>query len=324
MRPDDRGDAAHPRHRPLGEGPGVVLVGLDGHQVGADMAGGDELAAVVAAPDLTAEPAGLEAGGAGAVDGEDVDDRVTTRKGQERLEVGRPQRSDPVSRHRHGGSLRGVSPRSRRMLNLGFEHAPSRSRARDGRPARSSGIPAADAAAAPNPCRQQWRTSTQLHGENGNPDGSGASQPAPGRWETYYDAGRPAGPGGHRGRLRQRSARSPQAWDGLERLMYGLHRARLPVPAAHRERRSAPLPRVHRAQPGPPDHARLQVPARAGTPGQRATWPRSVAARPAVATFGGPRSPATCATSAPRPREQARDEGPGLGADHPRRRADEE
>ena len=86
-----------------------------------------------------------------------------------------------------------------------------------------TGVPAAGATAAPNPCRQQWVDLHQLHSENGNPDGSGASSQLQWRWETYRNQA---------GRLAQKATRADcdgidafaQTWDGLERLMYGLHR----------------------------------------------------------------------------------------------------
>ncbi len=86
-----------------------------------------------------------------------------------------------------------------------------------------SGLHAADAAAAPNPCRHQWRELHQLHGENGNPDGSKATSQLQWRWDTYYAKA---------GRHAKDATRADcdgikafaQAWDGLERLMYGTHR----------------------------------------------------------------------------------------------------
>jgi hypothetical protein len=85
-----------------------------------------------------------------------------------------------------------------------------------------SGLPAAGAAA-PNPCRHQWVGLHQLHGENGNPDGSGATSQLQWRWDSYYDEA---------GRQAHEATRDDcdgikafaQAWDGLERLMYGMHR----------------------------------------------------------------------------------------------------
>jgi hypothetical protein len=89
-----------------------------------------------------------------------------------------------------------------------------------------SGISASGAvsavSAAPGSCRQQWQDLHALHGENGNPEGSGATQQLQARWDGYYDAA---------GRLAEEGTKADcekigafaQAWAGLERLMYGLH-----------------------------------------------------------------------------------------------------
>ena len=105
VRPDDGRDAAAAGQRALGERPGVVRPGLDGHQVGAHVAGGDEVSPVEPAPHLAAQPAGLEVGGAGPVVGEDVDHGIPARELEERVQVGRPERADAVTRGEHGSSL---------------------------------------------------------------------------------------------------------------------------------------------------------------------------------------------------------------------------
>ncbi len=83
-------------------------------------------------------------------------------------------------------------------------------------------LPAAGAAAAPGPCEQQWQDLHALHGENGNPEGSGATQQLQSRWDSYY---------AEAGRLATEAKRADcngigafaASWAGLERLMYGLH-----------------------------------------------------------------------------------------------------
>ncbi len=39
-------------------------------------------------------------------------------------------------------------------------------------------------AAAPQPCRQRWADLAQLHGENGNPEGSGSTRLLQQRWDS--------------------------------------------------------------------------------------------------------------------------------------------
>jgi hypothetical protein len=82
-------------------------------------------------------------------------------------------------------------------------------------------IPAADAAPPREGCRHQWADLAQLHGENGNPDGSGSTQQLQTRWDGYYKKA---------SRLAKKATRSDcdgiggfkASWGGLERLMYGM------------------------------------------------------------------------------------------------------
>ena len=98
----------------LGEGPGVLGGGLDRHQVGADVAGGDQLAPGEASPHLATEPARLQAGRARPVVGEDVHDGIALDEGEEGLEIGRREGAHPVAGREHGASLRCHGRRRRR------------------------------------------------------------------------------------------------------------------------------------------------------------------------------------------------------------------
>jgi hypothetical protein len=110
VRADDGGDAPAAGQRALREGPRVVRPGLDRDQVGAHVAGCDQVSPVEPPPHLTAEPARLEVGGAGAVVGEHVDHGVAAREREERVQVGRPEGTDAVARGEHGASLRCAGP----------------------------------------------------------------------------------------------------------------------------------------------------------------------------------------------------------------------
>jgi hypothetical protein len=72
------------------------------------VAGRDQPAALLVAPHLAAEPAGLELGEPGAVVGEHVDDRVGRRELEQRGQVGGAEQSQAVLGPEHEGSLRDV------------------------------------------------------------------------------------------------------------------------------------------------------------------------------------------------------------------------
>ena len=93
------------RERGVGEGADVVGRALDGDEVGAEVAAGDELVALEPTPHLAAEPPLVEVGEPGAVVGEDVDDRVLLRERHEPVPVARAQHAHLLAGPQHVRSL---------------------------------------------------------------------------------------------------------------------------------------------------------------------------------------------------------------------------
>ena len=84
-----------------------------------------------------------------------------------------------------------------------------------------SATPVADAAAPPNSCRHQWADLAQLHGENGNPGGSGSTNQLQQRWDAYYAGANRLAQEATKADC-ERIAAFTITWGGLERLMYGM------------------------------------------------------------------------------------------------------
>ena len=116
-------DGVAAAQRDVGEGTHVVRGALDGHQVGAEVATGDELVALEAAPDLPAEPPLVEVGEARAVVGEDVDHRVLLGERDEPVPVARAQHTHLLAGPQHSGSLAPAPWRRRRETSMA--HAPT-------------------------------------------------------------------------------------------------------------------------------------------------------------------------------------------------------